>query len=206
MIKVKIEVRGYENRIHDEYELHSLVALREDIKKQTTYVLRQVRYKVEKTKKVLDFFKSTYYAYFYTEFENYIELNQIPVGKKRYKNVIKKTNSNIILLNTLERIEELIDVSLEKRKEPMNVSLITPKMTRARKVSIRLLFTDKKLKRHECNVEFDKVDWTFSIQKIESSKPQLIMDVVKKSFFRTTYPTRTYRKKHKVMQDENTVE
>jgi hypothetical protein len=206
MIKVKIIWREPNTRIYSNYELENLVDLRTDIKKQTTYVLRKVRYQVEKTPKILEFFKTTYYAYVYTEFEDYIELNELPVGKKRYKNVVKKTNSNVILLNTLERIEEMIDVSLEKRQEPMMVSLIAPKMTKSRIVIIRIIFTDKKMKRHECSVEFDKIKWTFKIQKVESINPQLIIDVVKKSFFRTTYPTRVYRRKHKVIQNENTIE
>jgi hypothetical protein len=203
MINVKIVWKNT-NKIYEEKTLNNLIDLREDISKQTAYVLKKIRYQIEKTSKVLDFFKRTYYAFFYVEYDDYIELNEVEAGRKRYKNIVKKTNSNMVLSNTLERIEEMLDERLQEYR--MSVSIIAPRMTKLRVETIKILFTDVNLKKHECYVNFDKISWVFKIEKVASVNPSLIIREVNKCFRYTTYPTRVYRKKHKVIQDENTSE
>lgn len=137
-----------------------------------------------------------YYSHFYTVFETYITLNKTKPGEKRRKYAKKKTNSNLILLNTLERFEYNLNESLELRK--MSAVVLTPKFEENNKARFTIVMEGKS--EHKCEVIFNKTDWTFEIGQVVSNSPKMVIKIVEKLLFETTYPTRYYRKKHKVKE------
>jgi len=199
MIKVKV-VRLRTNELLYWKSYFSLNDLREAISKITFSDLRSTDYQIQKTPRVLEFLKRTYVGRFLTEFDEYVSLTALKNGQKRVKNYRKKTNSNRILENTLLRIQNAFDKKLKKHN--ITATVIMPNMFNDKNEIIKIDFTEKK-ERHVCIVSFDKVKWTFNIVKIETSKPKLLINIINKVFSYTTTPTRIYREKHKVIENEN---
>jgi hypothetical protein len=153
-------------------------------------------YRINYTPKIESLMAKNYYAYFYTVFDTYITLNKTKPGEKRRKYAKKKTDSNLILLNTLERFEYNLSKRLELKK--MSAVVLTPRFEANNKARFTIIIEGKQ--EHKCEVIFDKTKWTFEIGEVVSASPKMIIKIVEKVLFENTYPTRYYRKKHKVQE------
>jgi predicted phosphohydrolase len=203
MIRLQIRKKRSDD-IVEERILYSLFELEKFISRISSYDIRGNDYFIEKSQRVMEFFKRTYFAKFYVEYDRYITLCPLRDGQKRVKNYKKKTDSNKIFLNTLSRIQKYLDKSFKKYK--MTAIIVMPKISFNREEIVKVVVEEKEpLRRHTCLFAFDKVSWTFKIAKLESSKPGLVLKLIADAINYTTTPTRIYREKHKVLLNENTI-
>lgn len=198
MIKVRV-LKKNKNEIVEEKQILTLYDLERYISRVSSTDIRYNDYHIEKTPRTLEFFKRTYFAYFYVEFEDYISLVSLKHAQKRVKNYRKKTNSNKIFENTLLRIQIRLDKTF--RKYRMTPTVIMPRLSNERYEKIKINIKDQE-NTHAFEFEFDKVLWTFKTISIKTTKPNLIKEV-SKSIRYTTTPTKIYREKHKVIENEN---
>ncbi len=203
MIYVKVFKKNTDE-IVEEKTIPTLYDLENYISRVTSEDIRYNDYRIIKTDRVLEFFKRTYYSHFYVEFDTYIVLCRLYHSQKRLKNYRKKTNSNKILENTLERIQ----VSLKKRfrNAPYTPYLIVPKLTKNRYENIKVKLKENNSSfEHNFEFEFDKALWTFKVVSINTKQLKLLK-IITEIFRYTTTPTKIYREKHKVLENENYIE
>lgn len=198
MIKVQV-LKKYPSEVVEEKEIPTLYDLERYISRITSTDIRYNDYHIEKTQKTLEFFKRTYFANFYVEFENHIALCPLKHAQKRVKNYRKKTNSNKIFENTLIRIQ--LNLNKYFRKYNMKPFVIMPRISNQRYEKLKINVEDKTAT-HSFEFEFDKILWDFRTTMVKTTKPNIIR-VITQAIRYTTTPTKIYREKHKVIENEN---
>jgi hypothetical protein len=117
------------------------------------------------------------------------------------KNNTKKTNSNKILENTLLRIQ--IYLNKEMRNQRAKATVMMPRLTSERYEKIKIQIDDQ-VNSHFFEIQFDKILWEFKITSVKTTRPAFIR-IISKAIRYTTTPTKVYREKHKVIQNENNI-
>jgi len=205
MIKVIVYKKsddGYTaGNIVEEKTIPTLYDLERYISRVSSSDIRFNDYHIQKSQRVLEFFKRTYYAHFYVEFDDYIGLCKLYHSQKRLKNNKKKTNSNKILENTLLRIQ--IYLNKEMRKQRAKATVMMPRLTSERYEKIKIQIDDQ-VNPHFFEIQFDKILWEFKITSVKTTRPAFIR-IISKAIRYTTTPTKIYREKHKVIQNENNI-
>jgi hypothetical protein len=205
MIKVSVYKKSYDGggfvtgKLIEERVLHTLYDLETYISRVSASDIKFNDYHIQKSQRVLEFFKRTYYAHFYVEFYDYIGLCKLYHSQKRLKNNTKKTNSNKILENTLLRIQTYLNK--EMRNQRAKATVIMPRLTGERYEKIKIQIDDQ-VNSHFFEIEFDKTLWLFKIISVKTTRPNFIK-IISKAIRYTTTPTRVYREKNKVIENEN---
>jgi hypothetical protein len=206
MIKVLVYKKSYDNvlsgNLVEEKTFYTLYDLERYISRVSSSDIRFNDYHIQKSQRVLEFFKRTYYAHFYVEYDNYISLCKLYHSQKRLKNNTKKTNSNKILENTLLRIQ--VYLNKEMRSQRSKATVIMPRLTGERYEKIKIQIDDQ-VNSHFFEIEFDKTLWLFKIIYAKTTRPNFIK-IISKAIRYTTTPTKVYREKHKVVQYEDNAE
>lgn len=200
MIKVQV-LKKWNNEVVEQKDIPTLYDLERYISRITSTDIRYNHYHIEKSQSVLEFFKRTYFARFYVEFDNYISLCALKHAQKRVKNYRKKTNSNKILENTLLRLQ--VQLNKAMRTQRAKATVIMPKLSNDRYEKIKIQ-VDEQINSHVFVVEFDKILWDFKLSSIKTTKPNLIR-LITQTIRYTTTPTKIYREKHRVIENENNV-
>jgi hypothetical protein len=201
MINYKIKKRGMNNfeLIKQEEDIEKLKLM---ISKITSSSLKHTRYVFERTKEMEEFFKKTYIRPFFYIFDDAIELRQIRNGQKRVKNYEKKTNSNKVLMNTIERINKDFEEKLKGYRVEakfLNVNL-TKKENELLKIYVKDTFANFT---GEISIYFNKRKWNYEIIEANVSRPKTIIPIINKIIYYRTMPTRNYRSANKVIENEN---
>lgn len=172
------------------------------ISKITSNSLKHTRYVFERTKELEEFFKKTYIKPFFYIFDDEIELRQIKNGQKRVKNYVKKTNSNKVLSNTIERINKDFEEKLKGyRVEAQFQNII---LTKKENELLKIIVKDKMTNFNgEISIYFNKRKWSYEVIEANISRPKIIIPVINKIIYYRTMPTRNYRSINKVKENEN---
>jgi hypothetical protein len=206
MIKVLVYKKSYDNvlagNLVEEKTFYTLYDLERYISRVSSSDIRFNDYHIQKSQRVLEFFKRTYYSHFYVEYDDYISLCKLYHSQKRLKNNKKKTNSNKILENTLLRIQ--IYLNKEMRNQRAKATVVMPRLTTERYEKIKIQIDDQ-VNSHFFEIQFDKVLWEFKIVMVKTTRPNFIK-IISKAIRYTTTPTKVYREKHKVVQYEDNAE
>jgi hypothetical protein len=191
--------KKFSEEVVEERTFSTIYDLENYISRVSSIDIKYNDYRIAKTEKVLEFFKKTYYANFYVEFDRYIELCVLNKSQKRLKNNKKKTNSNKILENTLLRIQTGLNKELKKTN--LKPIVIMPRLSKERYEKIKIFIREKNYE-HFFLIDFDKIFWEFRVVTIQTTQPKLIK-ILTDVFRYTTTPTRIYREKNKVIQNED---
>jgi hypothetical protein len=205
MIKVLVYKKSYDNvltgNLVEEKVFYTIYDLERYISRVSSSDIRFNDYHIQKSQRVLEFFKRTYYAHFYVEFDDYIGLCKLYHSQKRLKNNKKKTNSNKILENTLLRLQ--IHLNKQMRSQRSKATVIMPRLTSERYEKIKIQIDDQ-VNSHFFEIQFDKILWEFKMISVKTTRPNFIR-IISKAIRYTTTPTKVYREKHKVIQNENNI-